>query len=84
MSKIWKNFKQDYNRVRKSKIYTRIKKFKNILVFHQKDKKVHLKEIIEFYESKLIYLEIVLEMIPKHIYFFDHTSIIYHHIILNN
>ncbi|KAM3143858.1 hypothetical protein pb186bvf_004134 [Paramecium bursaria] len=83
MSKIWKNFKQDYNRVRKSKMYTRMKKFKNILVFHQKDKKVSLKEIIGFYESKLIYLDTVLEMIPKHFYFFDHTSIIYQQIILN-
>ena len=54
-----------------------MKKFKNILVFHQKDKKVSLKEIIAFYESKLIYLDTVLEMIPKHFYFFDHTSIIY-------
>ncbi|KAM3138317.1 hypothetical protein pb186bvf_009593 [Paramecium bursaria] len=70
------NYKLQFNRIKKFDVFLRLNKFKNSLIMQVKNKKIQLKEIVEFYQPKINQIDIIIQQIQIQVYFFHHSQII--------
>ncbi|KAM3138319.1 hypothetical protein pb186bvf_009595 [Paramecium bursaria] len=76
IQQLFDNYKLQLNRIKKFDVFLKLNKFKNSLIMQVKNKKVLLKEIVEFYQPRINQIDIIIQQMQIQVYFFHYSQVI--------